>query len=118
MLALIAGVVAPVRAMCGTTCAVPAVAAETVAPAPPCHESAEAPPAPEQHDAADPCSHDHSASVRPAARPVVADATPVQFAPGAPVPVFDIPRIEATVHVFAHRLTRGSPPDRLRPLRI
>lgn len=118
MLALIAGVVAPVRAMCGTTCAVPAEVVTTVAPAPTCHEAAETQSVPEQNDAADPCSHDHSASVRPAVRPVATDAAPVQFALGALVPVFDIPHIETVVHVSPHRLTRGSPPARLRPLRI
>jgi hypothetical protein len=116
-LALIAAFAAPVRAACGATCVEPP--AVEIAPAEPaCHEVARShagdPAAPE----AGHCSHDHSASVRPAPRAAAADAAPAAVALLAS-PALDAPiLVAATVDPPPPGSTRGSPPARLLQLRL
>lgn len=117
-LAVIAAFAAPVRAACGATCVEPP--AVEIAPAEPaCHEAARGhatePAAPGD---ADHCSHDHSASVRPATRPTAADvATAAAALPVSPARVTPV-LIATAVDAPPSGSTRGSPPARLLQLRI
>ncbi|HUF24378.1 MAG TPA: hypothetical protein VMN81_09645 [Vicinamibacterales bacterium] len=113
VLALVAGLAAPLRQACGTECAgVTAPSAAAASAEAPCHNPV---PVPEQPEA-EHCTHDHSTSLRPAPRLAVdvCGQPAVLPAPSLGEPVL----VASSASRPVTGLAPGSPPVLIVPLRI